>query len=62
MRPFLPPRQVYRQVYDPTRVSFFLIVSSFRCNLVSLVLFYKTVRLSNARLTRLVELVSPLLR
>ena len=46
---------------DPTGVLFFLIVSSLSCSLVSLVLFYKTVRLSNARLTRLAELVSPLL-
>jgi hypothetical protein len=59
--PFLPPGQVTCQVYDPTGVLFFLIVSSFSCNLVSLALFYKTVRLSNAKLTRLAELVSPLL-
>jgi hypothetical protein len=45
-RPFLPPGQVICQVFDPTGVLYFLIVSSFSCIPVSLVLFYKTVRLS----------------
>jgi hypothetical protein len=40
---------------------FSFMVSSFSYNLVSLALFYKTGRLSNAKLTRLAELVSPLL-
>jgi hypothetical protein len=61
IRLFLPPGQVTFQVYDPSWGLLFLMVSSFSYNLVSLALFYKTGRLSNAKLTRLAELVSPLL-